>query len=66
VIVVIGFYVVQWEVGTLVKYLVISFAALVVTLLLYDLGVRRAAVTRILFGMKPAARQAAREDTAGL
>jgi hypothetical protein len=32
VIVVIGFYVVQWEVGTLVKYLVISCAALLVTL----------------------------------
>jgi len=66
VIVVIGFYVVQWEVETLVKYLVISFAALLVTLLLYDLGVRRTAVTRLLFGMKPAARQATREGTAGL
>ena len=57
VIVVIGFYVVQWQVGTLVKYLAISVAALVVTLLLYDLGVRRTAVTRLLFGMKPAADQ---------
>jgi glucan biosynthesis protein C len=66
VIVVIGFYVVQWEVGALVKYLVISVAALVITLLLYDLGVRRAAVTRLLFGMKRVARQAAREGTAGL
>jgi glucan biosynthesis protein C len=65
-IVVIGFYVVQWEVETLVKYLVISFAALLITLLLYDLGVRRTAVTRLLFGMKPAARQATREGPAGL
>jgi hypothetical protein len=46
-----------------VKYLVISLAALVVTLLLYDLGVRRAAVTRLLFGMKPADRQGTREQT---
>ena len=38
-IVVIGFYVVQWEVETLVKYSVIGFAALLITLLLYDLGV---------------------------
>jgi glucan biosynthesis protein C len=60
VIVVIGFYVVQWDVGTLVKYLVISFTALAVTLLLYDLGVRRTAVTRLLFGMKPASGQGAR------
>jgi glucans biosynthesis protein C len=59
VIVVIGFYVVQWDVGTLVKYLVISFTALAVTLLLYDLGVRRTAVTRLLFGMKPASGQGA-------
>ena len=34
VIVMIGFYMVQWEVPTLVKYLVISFTALVVTLVL--------------------------------
>ena len=47
----IGFYVVQWEVPTLVKYLVISFTALVVTLVLYDVGVRRTAVTRVLFGI---------------
>jgi glucan biosynthesis protein C len=66
VIVVIGFYVVQWEVETLVKYSVISFAALLITLLLYDLGVRRTAVTRLPFGMKPAARQATREGPAGL
>jgi hypothetical protein len=57
VIVVIGFYVVQWEVPTLVKYLVISFTALLATLVLYDVGVRRTAVTRVLFGMKPASRQ---------
>jgi glucans biosynthesis protein C len=60
VIVVIGFYVVQWVVPTLVKYLVISFAALVATLVLYDVGVRRTAVTRVLFGMKPASRQGVR------
>jgi glucans biosynthesis protein C len=63
VIVVIGFYVVQWEVPTLVKYLVISFTALVVTLALYDVAVRRTAVTRVLFGMKPASRQGVRPRT---
>ena len=54
VIVMIGFYVVQWDVPTLVKYLVISCAALLATLVLYDVGVRRTAVTRVLFGMKRA------------
>jgi glucan biosynthesis protein C len=63
VIVVIGFYVVQWEVPTLAKYLVISFTALVATLVLYDVGVRRTAVTRVLFGMKPASRQGVRAGT---
>jgi surface polysaccharide O-acyltransferase-like enzyme len=63
VIVMIGFYVVQWELPTLVKYLLISFTALVATLVLYDLGVRRSAVTRVLFGMKPANRQRVRART---
>ena len=54
VIVMIGFYVVQWDVPTLVNYLVISCTALLATLVLYDVGVRRTAVTRVLFGMKRA------------
>ena len=66
VIVVIGFYVVQWEVAALVKYLVISVTALVATLLLYDMGIRRTAVTRLLFGMKRADRQGTRKQTARL
>jgi hypothetical protein len=55
VIVAVGFYVVQWAVPAPAKYLVISLVALVVTLALYDLGVRRTAVTRVLFGMRPSA-----------
>jgi glucans biosynthesis protein C len=58
VIVVIGFYVVQWQAGALVKYPVISLTSLAATLALYDIGVRRTAVTRLLFGMKRLARQA--------
>jgi hypothetical protein len=52
-IVVIGYYVVQWEVNAFVKYIVISLASLVVTLVVYDIGVRRTRLTRFLFGMKP-------------
>jgi hypothetical protein len=52
-IVLIGFYVVQWQVTALLKYAVISLGSLVATLLLYDIGVRRTPVTRFLFGMKP-------------
>jgi hypothetical protein len=51
-IVIIAFYVVQWEVNALVKYLVIVLATLGVTLLLYDIAVRRTWLTRFLFGMR--------------
>jgi hypothetical protein len=54
-IVIIGFYVVQWDVNALVKYLVVVLATLVVALVLYDIGVRRTRLTRFLFGMKPSA-----------
>jgi len=52
VIVVIGFYVVQWEVNLWVKFLVIAVIAFFATLLLYDVGVKRTNLTRFLFGLK--------------
>jgi glucans biosynthesis protein C len=52
-IVIIAFYVVQWRVGILPKYLTISLASLIVTVVVYDLCVRRTNVTRVLFGMPP-------------
>jgi hypothetical protein len=52
-IVLIGFFVVQWEANALVKFLVIVLSALIVTLLVYDVGVRRTWPTRFLFGLKP-------------
>jgi len=52
-IVLIGYYVVQWEVNALFKYIVISLSALVVTLVVYDIGIRRTKLTRFLFGMRP-------------
>ncbi|MFC2029192.1 acyltransferase family protein [Chloroflexota bacterium] len=52
-IVIIGFYVVQGQAGPLVKYLAIVLCTLVVTLVVYDIAVRRTRLTRFLFGMKP-------------
>jgi len=52
-IVILGFYIVRWQVGALVKYLAISLASFVVTLVAYDIGVRRTGVTRFLLGTKP-------------
>jgi surface polysaccharide O-acyltransferase-like enzyme len=52
-VVAIGFYVVQSRLAALAQYLLISFASVAATLLVYDLGVRRLALTRLLFGMRP-------------
>jgi hypothetical protein len=52
-IVIIGFYLVQWQVSALIKYPVVVLATLVVTLAVHDIAVRRTRLTRFLFGMKP-------------
>lgn len=52
VIVVIGFYVVRLKTGVTIKYTLIVTATLAITLLLYDLVIRRTNLTRFLFGMK--------------
>jgi hypothetical protein len=51
-LVVIGFYVVQWEINAFLKYIVISLASFVITLVVYDIGVRRTRLTRFLFGIR--------------
>jgi hypothetical protein len=43
--------VVQWRAGVLTKYLTIGLASLAITLLVYNLLVRRFNVVRVLFGM---------------
>jgi len=53
VIVVIAFYTIPWDISLGIKFLIVSTAALIATLLLYDLLIRRWMVTRLLFGMKP-------------
>jgi len=53
VIIIIGFYVIQWDMGVMPKYLIISTASFVVIMALYDLIVRRTNPTRLLFGMRP-------------
>lgn len=52
IIVIVGFYVVQWQTGVPVKFLTILVASLVATALVYDLLVKRAKGTRFLFGMR--------------
>jgi len=59
VIVAVGYYVLHWKTGVLLKFLVTAVGALILTVVLYDLVVRRTNVTRFLFGMKPKARRVA-------
>lgn len=52
VIVAIGFYVVRWQAGVLPKFVAIDAGAFFVTLLIYDLAVRRWSAPRFLMGMR--------------
>ncbi len=60
-IILIAFYVVQWNMPILPKWLIISTLALALTLTVYELLIRRINVMRWLFGMKPRQRTP-RED----
>lgn len=53
-IIVIGYYVVQWNVNVLVKFLVICLASYAITFAVYDLVVRRIPGVRFLFGARAA------------
>ena len=55
VIVAIGFYVIQFKAGVMLKFFLVAVGSLAATVILYDLIVRRTNVTRFLFGMKPMA-----------
>jgi hypothetical protein len=52
IVVAVAYGVVRWSAPSAVKYVVIVAASLVLTVAAYDLLVRRARVTRFLFGMR--------------
>jgi glucans biosynthesis protein C len=53
VIVAVAYVVVGWDLAVWPKFATVSLAALALTLLLYEVVVRRTTATRFLFGMKP-------------
>jgi len=57
VLLVVGYFVVQWEIPDPLKWAIISSASLAIILLVYDRLIRRSNVLRILFGMRPLARK---------
>jgi glucans biosynthesis protein C len=53
VLIIVGYFVVQWPLPDGVKWLIIAAMSLVIIAALYELLVRRSNVLRFLFGMKP-------------
>ena len=53
VIIIIGFQVVQWDMGIMAKFAFINLSSLVAIVAVYDVLVRRIGVLRFLFGMRP-------------
>jgi glucans biosynthesis protein C len=56
VLLVIGYFIVQWAIPDLVKFLLIAAGSFGIIMSLYEYLVRRVDIMRILFGMKPQAR----------
>jgi len=52
-IIFIAYFAVQWQVNALLKYFIIVLGAIVTTLVIYDIAVRRTPPTRFIFGLKP-------------
>ncbi len=52
VILLIGFFVVQWSLGIAPKYLIVSTTSFVAIMAIYELLVRRISILRFLFGMR--------------
>ncbi len=52
IIVIVGFYIANWNVGIIMKYLILSTVSFVLIIGLYDLLIRRVNILRFLFGMK--------------
>jgi hypothetical protein len=51
-IIVIGYYIVQWDIGISLKYFTIAISSFIAIMLIYECVVRRINILRFLFGMK--------------
>jgi len=56
VLLIVAFYVVQWQAGVTVKMLAVLLVSFIGTIGIYELLIRRVAPLRALFGMKAASR----------
>jgi glucans biosynthesis protein C len=53
VLIILAFYVLQWDTSIAFKYVTLSLSTIAICIIIYDLLIRRNNVLRILFGMKP-------------
>jgi hypothetical protein len=53
IILLVGRFVIRWEIGILPKYLIIAVVSFPLIMTLYELLVRRFNVVRFFFGMRP-------------
>lgn len=67
VLLVVGYFIVQWDIPDLAKFLMIAATSFWIIMIAYEYLIRRVNILRILFGMKPQARlQAAPSREAAL
>ena len=52
VLLLIGYWVVQWQINALAKYIVIAGLSLIAIMGLYEIIIKRFQVARFLFGLK--------------
>jgi glucan biosynthesis protein C len=64
VLVSIGYFVVQWAIPDLAKWMIIFISSFAVIIVLYEFTVRRFNIMRVLFGMHPLAKTSALEPKA--
>ena len=57
IIIIIAFFVVEWGINIGAKYAIIVTSSFIVTVLAYDIIVKRTGITRFLFGMKPRSKE---------
>jgi len=60
----IGYFVVQWAIPDLAKWMIIFVSSLAIIMVLYEFTVRRFNIMRVLFGMHPLAKTSALEPKA--
>jgi len=63
VIVVVGYFIIQWDISVLMKVLLITSASLGVTIAIYWLLIRPVNIMRVVFGMKRLRKENMVEDT---